>query len=199
MKTIVGLTGGYCSGKNEAAVTFAKEGFHLIDVDVLGHQALTLCAERLSKAFGRGILSPDGSVNRRALADIVFSSAEKLQHHESIVHPVMLELLDKEIALHEKICINAALLYRFPQTAVCDLIIEVRAPFFTRIRRGWLRDHLGVVDILKRMGNQRYLWALRPAKSPRIVQVDNDGDLAALDKAIRAALASIPSLRNAGR
>jgi dephospho-CoA kinase len=192
MKMVVGLTGGYCSGKNEAAVTFSKAGFHLIDVDILGHKALALCTQRLSAVFGKDILGADGLVQRKALADIVFSSPEKLQIHESIVHPVMLDLLDKEIAEHEKICINAALLYRFPQTALCDLIIEVRAPFFTRIRRGQSRDRLGVVDILKRMANQQYLWALRPTENPRVVYVDNDGDLEALEKAILAALATIP-------
>ena len=192
MKMVVGLTGGYCSGKNEAAVTFAKAGFHLIDVDIVGHRALALCAERLSAIFGKEILGADGSVQRRALADIVFSSPEKMQIHEAIVHPVMLSLLDNEIAEYEKICINAALLYRFPQTAICDLIIEVRAPFFTRIRRGQSRDKLSVMDILRRMANQQYLWALRPPENPRVVFVDNDGDLEALEKAILAAIASIP-------
>ena len=191
MKTIVGLTGGYCSGKNEAAVTFAHEGFVLIDVDILGHQALAACSEKLAQAFGPGILTPEGEVNRRTLGDIVFSNLEKLQLHESIVHPVMLGLLDEEITAHDKICIHAALLYRFPQTNLCNLIIEMRAPLWLRIKRGMSRDNLGVIDILRRISKQRYLWKLRPKTMPPVVFIDNDGNLEALEAEVRK---TIPSL-----
>ena len=190
MKRVVGLTGGYCSGKNEAAITFAKEGFSLIDVDILGHQALAICAEKLAYAFGPGILSPDGSVNRRAMGEIVFSSAEKLQLHESIVHPVMLGLLDKAIEADKDVCIHAALLYRFPQTKLCDFIVEMRAPLWVRIRRGMSRDGLGVADILRRISKQRYLWKLRPKDKPPVVFIDNSGDLDALEASVRSALDS---------
>ena len=190
MKTIVGLTGGYCSGKNEAAVTFAHEGFSLIDVDALGHKALAACAGRLAAVFGPAILMPDGSVNRRALGDIVFSNREKLQLHEAIVHPVMLSFLDEEIAAHEKACIHAALLYRFPQTKLCDLIVEMRAPLPLRIRRGMARDGLGVADILKRISKQRYLWKLRPRDRPEVVFIDNDGNLDSLEAQVRKIIAT---------
>ncbi|HEY9055000.1 MAG TPA: dephospho-CoA kinase [Rectinemataceae bacterium] len=190
MKRIVGLTGGYCSGKNEAAVTFAEEGFTLIDVDLLGHKALGTCSEKLASAFGQGILFPDGSVNRRALGEIVFSSAEKLQLHESIVHPVMLGFLDEAIETGRDVCIHAALLYRFPQTRLCDFIVEMRAPLWVRIRRGMARDKLGVADILRRISKQRYLWKLRPKEKPPVVFVDNSGNLAALEASVRSALAA---------
>lgn len=194
MKLIVGLTGGYCSGKNEAAVSFAREGFSLIDVDQLGHKALGLCKDDLVKAFGPEILSPDGSVNRRALGGIVFSSREKLQLHESIVHPAMLRLLDEEMDAHEKACVHAALLYRFPQTKRCSFVVEMRAPLWLRVKRGMARDGLGVVDILKRISKQRYLWELRPKESPPVVFIDNTGDLEALEKAVLAAIdAHLPS------
>ncbi len=199
MKTIVGLTGGYCSGKNEAAQTMAQEGFHLIDVDLLGHKALESSTKELEKAFGKVILDPDGRINRRALGDIVFSSAEKLQLHESIVHPTMLSLLNQEIEAYEKVCINAALLYRFPQALDCDLIIEMRAPFFTRVKRGQNRDRLSVRDILKRISNQHYLWDMRPSGGPEIVYIDNDGDLAALGSAIKAVLDRLSARRAASR
>jgi dephospho-CoA kinase len=194
MKTIVGLTGGYCSGKNEAAVTFAHEGFTLIDVDLLGHRALAACAGVLAETFGPDILQADGTVNRRALGAIVFSDHEKLKLHESIVHPAMLKFLDEEIAAHEKVCIHAALLYRFPQKNVCDLIVEMRAPLALRIQRGMTRDGLSEAEIRKRITNQRYLWRLRPKKNPPVVLVDNDGNLEALEAQVRRIIATrLPS------
>ncbi|MCX7028445.1 MAG: dephospho-CoA kinase [Spirochaetes bacterium] len=194
MMTIVGLTGGYCSGKNEAAVTFAHEGFTLIDVDALGHKALAACAEKLARTFGPGILQPDGKVNRKALGEIVFSNREKLQLHESIVHPVMLRFLDEEIQAHERICIHAALLYRFPQTNLCDLIVEMKASIWLRIKRGMARDGLGIADILRRISKQRYLWKLRPKEKPPVVIIENDGNLQALEAQVKMIIASrLPS------
>jgi hypothetical protein len=64
----------------------------------------------------------------------------------------------------------------------------MRAPFFIRVKRGQLRDGLGVRDILRRISNQQYLWDMRPTEGPEIVYIDNDGDLAALDLAIKAVL-----------
>jgi len=197
MKTIIGLTGSYCSGKNQAAAIMASDGFEVIDVDTLGHRALERSTEKLVSTFGRAILKPDGSIDRKKLGSILFSSAEKLHVHESIVHPIMLELLDDELAKSNRICINAALLYRFPQAKECDLIIELKAPFWERVRRGKSRDHLAAMDVVKRIISQRYLWKLRPYPRPPVVFIHNSGDLDKLRVHVEAALARA-SLRGVG-
>ena len=79
MATIIGLTGGYCAGKNEAALCIEESGFRVIDVDKLGHKALELKTEALVRAFGRGILNPRGEIDRRALGAIVFADPETLR------------------------------------------------------------------------------------------------------------------------
>jgi dephospho-CoA kinase len=84
MATIIGLTGGYCAGKNEAALCIEESGFRVIDVDKLGHKALELKTEALVRAFGRGILNPRGEIDRRALGAIVFADPETLRRHEFI-------------------------------------------------------------------------------------------------------------------
>lgn len=188
MKEIIGLTGGYCSGKNQAAAILKAKGYHIIDVDGLGHEALETCTESLVKAFGDGILNENGAIDRKALGKIVFSNPERLRLHESIVHPVMLGLLDKELAAREKACINAALLYRFPQAKQCDFILEIRAPLAARIRRGKRRDGLSAIDIMKRLWSQRYLWKLRPQNRPPVFFVDNRGDITDLRNRLEAAL-----------
>jgi len=190
MKTIIGLTGGYCTGKNEAASSLETMGFSIIDVDKLGHVALERSAAKLAEVFGPSILKADGSVDRRALGAMVFSSPARLALHESIVHPPMLELLDQAIAAGDRVCINAALLYRFPQKERCTLILEVRAPLCERIRRGRERDGLGVRDILTRIASQRYLWRMRPEVHPPVLFLDNGGDLDALKRDIGRILAS---------
>ena len=192
MKTIIGLTGGYCSGKSQAADILEKLGFRNVDADRLAHRALGLCAGKLAEAFGPGILAADGSIDRRALGAIVFADPERLRLHESIVHPVILELMDKEIAAADRVCINAPLLYRTGYPSRCDLIIEVRAPLWLRVARGRKRDKLGVVHILRRIASQRSMWKLRPrGGKPPVVLIDNAGGLEALKSSIEEAVASI--------
>ena len=192
MKTIIGLTGGYCSGKSRAADILERLGFRNVDADKLAHRALALCAGKLAETFGPVILAADGSVDRRALGALVFADPERLRLHESIVHPVILALMDEEIAAAEKVCVNAPLLYRTDYPSRCDLVIEVRAPLWLRVARGRKRDALGVVQILRRIASQRSMWKLRPrGGKPPVVFVDNSGNLEALEAAIRKAVASI--------
>jgi dephospho-CoA kinase len=192
MKTIIGLTGGYCSGKSQAAVVLEKLGFRNVDADRLAHRALGLCAGKLAEAFGPEILAADGSVDRRALGALVFADPERLRLHESIVHPVILALMDAEIAIADRVCINAPLLYRTDYPSRCDIIIEVRAPLLLRVARGRKRDGLGVVHILRRIASQRSMWKLRPrGGKPPVVFIDNTGNLEALEAAIKKAVVSI--------
>ena len=192
MKTIIGLTGGYCSGKSRAADILERLGFRNVDADRLAHRALALCAGKLGEAFGPGIIAADGSIDRRALGALVFADPERLRLHESIVHPVILALMDEEIAAADRVCINAPLLYRTDYPARCDLIIEVRAPLWLRVARGRKRDGLGVVHILRRIASQRSMWKLRPrGGKPPVVLIDNAGSVEALQSAIAKAVASI--------
>ncbi len=193
MATIVGLTGGYCAGKNEAARCMEEEGFRVIDVDKLGHKALELKAEALVQAFGRGILDARGGIDRKALGAIVFADPETLRRHEGIVHPAMLGLLDEELRISPKSCINAALLYRFPQLGRCELVLEIKAPLLVRFLRARQRDGLGLIDFLRRIASQRQLWKLRPRGGPSVVFISNAKDRRALKTAISKALAGLGS------
>jgi dephospho-CoA kinase len=192
MKTMIGLTGGYCSGKSQAAAILESMGFVNVDADRLAHRALELCSEKLVAVFGKGILASGGSIDRKALGRIVFSDPERLSLHESIVHPVILDLMEGEIASSDRVCVNAPLLYRTDFARRCDLIIEIHAPLWLRIKRGRERDGLGTIDILRRIASQRSLWKLRPAGKPPVVLVENSGGLEALRKAIAAALCEKP-------
>ncbi|MDX9784033.1 MAG: dephospho-CoA kinase [Spirochaetia bacterium] len=189
MGTIIGLTGGYCAGKNEAALCIQELGFRVIDVDTLGHRALEAKTDALVQAFGSGILNSQGGIDRKALGAIVFADPETLGRHEAIVHPAMLELLDEELMLSPKPCINAALLYRFPQLSRCDLVIEIQAPLLVRYRRARSRDGLSLPAFLKRIARQRPLWKLRPLGKPPVVFIQNTKDRLALKLAITETLA----------
>lgn len=86
----VGLTGGIGSGKSEVARLLAGHGAFVIDADSLAREAVAPGTEGLAAVateFGAEILSPDGSLDRSKLAQIVFADADRLAALNAIVHP----------------------------------------------------------------------------------------------------------------
>jgi len=88
----VGLTGGIGSGKSTVAAMFRALGVPVLDLDAVGHRLAEPGQEghaALVHAFGRGILSADGTMDRGRLADMCFASEEATQRLNSIMHPLI--------------------------------------------------------------------------------------------------------------
>jgi dephospho-CoA kinase len=193
---IIGLTGGYCAGKNEVAGILADYGWEVVDVDKLGHAALLQVSDQLIEIFGESIRKDDGSIDRKTLGTIVFSDKNRLGALETTVHPAMLSMLDGEIEKARnngrgEFCINAALLYRFPQINLCDAVIEVRASLYQRVLRAQRRDRLSIHGALERIMDQKYLWDLRPKEGVPIYMLWNSGSNAELKISTEALLNKI--------
>lgn len=94
----VGLTGGIASGKSTVGEMFARLGVRLIAADQIAHELMQpgeAVYQEVVRAFGQGILSPDGSVNRSRLAQAAFGTAEqptpsRVQELNRIVHPAVI-------------------------------------------------------------------------------------------------------------
>ncbi|MGA9492747.1 MAG: dephospho-CoA kinase [Mycobacterium sp.] len=88
----IGLSGGIGAGKSTVSSTFSELGGIVVDGDVISREVVEPGTEGLAKlveAFGEEILSPDGALNRPALAAIAFSDDEKRQTLNGIVHPLV--------------------------------------------------------------------------------------------------------------
>ena len=211
---LLGLAGGYCAGKSTAAELLEARGWTCVDADALGHEALRLpeVVDAVVARFGPGVRGPDGRLDRRALAAIVFSDPTALADQEAIVHPVAIRLVDEAVAAAEAaaeaagrralVCVNAALLHRAGGLASrCDAILEVRAPLWLRLLRGVRRDRSGLPAALRRVYRQRgFRRALREAASGRpIIRIDNlrgrDSLEAEIDSALRGLLGRDEDLR----
>ena len=95
---IAGLTGGLASGKSFVAAALADLGAHIVEADHLGHEVLAQSGSAYAavvEAFGSGILTPSGEINRSALAAIVFRDADALARLNAIVHPAVQDLAEK--------------------------------------------------------------------------------------------------------
>ncbi|MDD5929821.1 MAG: dephospho-CoA kinase [Spirochaetales bacterium] len=164
-KSIVAVTGPMAAGKNYICEKLKEEGWAAIDADLLVHEAIELAKDRILETFepyakeeNLQIQREDGSINRKALGQLLFSNPEFLKKQESIVYPIITEKIEAFISSHHKTIINATVLYKTPELlARCEKIIFVAAPFFTRLRRARHRDHLPVTQILRRFHAQRNL------------------------------------------
>jgi len=170
----LGLTGGYCAGKSSASAALRNAGWTVVDVDAMGHEALARSAAAVAALLGPGALRADGTPDRRAIGALVFADSILLARYEAIIHPVMNALVDTAVAAAgNRVCVDAALLYRLPVASRCDTIIEVRAPLLARIARGRARDRLGIRSILTRIARQKPLWEAGRAYAGTTVVIRN--------------------------
>jgi dephospho-CoA kinase len=86
----VGLTGGIACGKSHVARRLAGHGFQVLDLDAVAHELTApggAAYDDVVAEFGRGILAPDGRIDRRRLAGRVFADAAALARLNALVHP----------------------------------------------------------------------------------------------------------------
>ena len=130
----VGLTGGIGSGKSTVAQMFQRLGVHLIDADQLGREAVEPgqpALAEIAETFGADVLHEDGTVNRAALAGIVFKDSEALARLNSIVHPRIWEEEERLLAGYETqdpegiVILDAAVLIEAGFADRMDIIVVV--------------------------------------------------------------------------
>jgi len=139
----VGLTGGIASGKSVAAEELRRLGCTVIDYDQLARQAITPGSPGESDvviAFGPDITGPEGSVDRVALARLIYANPSARRRLESIIHP----LVFSAAALEEAAAVAAGqstvvheipLLAEVGDPADFDTVIVVDAPAEVRLKR----------------------------------------------------------------
>jgi dephospho-CoA kinase len=98
----VGLTGGIASGKTTVARLFAALGVPVIDADELSREVTargTALLARIAERFGAQLIRPDGSLNRRALREVVFADPQARADLEALTHPAIFEAVEQRSAL----------------------------------------------------------------------------------------------------
>lgn len=101
---VLGLTGPTGAGKSLVASHLKTLGFEVIDADQIARAAVAPgeCLDELAAAFGKQILLPDGSLNRKKLASIVFSDKNQLKRLNLITHPHIIMEIRRLLAELEK-------------------------------------------------------------------------------------------------
>jgi len=180
---VLGLAGGYCSGKDVVAAALAERGWRVIDVDRVGHRVLREpeVRARVFARFGTAVRGGDGEVDRAALGRRVFRDRRELAALEGIVHPVMVQRVREELAGGPgPAVLNAAVLFRMGLDRLCSAVLCVRAPLWARLARARRRDGLPLAQGLRRIASQRGICPQLRASSVDTYYVDNNRGLDAL-------------------
>ena len=148
---VLGLTGGIGSGKTMVGTMFTELGAELIDADQLAREVVEPgqpALEEIVTSFGRDILRPDGRLDRRKLAGIVFADASARARLNAMTHPRIRERMDAAIAARRDragvLIVDIPLLFENARTGVVEKVIVVwvdpRTQFRRLIERGGLTE-----------------------------------------------------------
>jgi len=193
---IYGLTGGIGSGKSAAAAYFEDCGIPVVSADELSRVVVNPGSEGLSAvvaAFGEGVLSPQGELDRRKLGAVVFKDPTARVRLEGILHPRIRDCFQDVLAALEATG-NTIVVYEVPLLFENNLekqmkaVILVSAPEDQRVARVMARDKLSTEDVRARMAAQMDDQSRR-ARATHVLE--NDGDLEHLYAQVDALLAKL--------
>jgi dephospho-CoA kinase len=145
---VVGLVGGIGAGKSAVAKVFAELGYLVLDADADARAVLTRpeVIARLVEWWGPRVLAADGTIDRKAVGDIVFADPAERRRLEEVVHPLVKADRTQAIRrahaqLRSGVIIDAPLLFEAGSDADCDFVLFVDAPGPAREARvkarGW--------------------------------------------------------------
>ena len=174
---VIALTGGIGAGKSTVAQFFSELGATVVDADHLARVAIERGSEGFDEVvarFGQSILS-NGDINRKALAEIVFSDPDSKRDLEAIIHPRVQKLFAQAVIDNEtagNLIYEIPLLVETDAAEKFDFIVTVEADEELRIERLLARG-MFISDIKARLANQAPSQARINIADAVIV---NDGD-----------------------
>lgn len=176
---VIGLTGNIGCGKSAVAGMLRRLGAEFVDADLVVHELLgagTAVTGAVAHRFGAGILKEDRSVDRQALARIVFADPRALRDLEKITHPAVRREIDARLARSRSdvLVIEAIKLLEGGLYLRCDEVWVVTCDEEQQIERLVGSRHMLRGDVLRRIRAQ-------PPQAEKVaradVVIDNSGTL----------------------
>ena len=187
MAFVVGITGGIGSGKSAVTQRFETLGITVVDADIAariivepGGSALAAIAEH----FGADILQQNGTLDRAALRQRVFSNDSERLWLERLTHPLIGQQIKHQLqaATSAYSILSSPLLLETQQKDLVDCVVVVDVPEETQLQRATSRDANSEQQI-------RRIMAAQMQRSQRLeradIVIDNSGALEDLDEAVK--------------
>lgn len=161
---VVGITGGIATGKSTVAAMFAEKGAARIDADELARAAVEPCQPAYHDVvarFGKGIVRPDGTLDRQALGAIVFRDPAARHDLEAIIHPHVTRAIQARLAelRHSPnpppvVVVEIPLLFEAGLEYLVDKTITVTSEQRTQLQRLTTRTGLAPEEAMLRITAQ---------------------------------------------
>jgi dephospho-CoA kinase len=193
---VIGLTGGIASGKSTVARLLAERGAAIVDADQVARQVVEpgqpALAEIIAR-FGTGVLTTDGTLDRKRLGAIAFSDPAARADLNRITHPRITAASASAIASWADagagvVFYEAALLVENESHRTLPALIVVSASPEVQLARVMARDGLSREDAEKRLASQ---LPLADKRAVATWVIENDGDEAALAKEVDRVVAQL--------
>lgn len=160
---VIGLTGPTGAGKGAVATIFEGYGIPVINADRVYHELITppsSCLQELVEIFGKEILLPDGSLNRRALASIVFSDPAARETLNTVTHRYVMEEIKTRMEHLRRegvpvAALDAPQLFEAGAHKACGAVVSVLAERQTRLERIVARDSITPEAAMRRILAQK--------------------------------------------
>ena len=160
--TVVGLTGQTGAGKSTISKIFSDNGYLIIGADQVARKVVekgSNCLFEIEDIFGRGVINEDGTLDRKALGNIVFTDKTKLETLNTIIHPyitkeILRMIKDNAASGVKLILLDAPTLFESHADDFCEIIISVLAKAEIREKRIIVRDGITSEQARQRMGSQ---------------------------------------------
>jgi dephospho-CoA kinase len=167
------LTGNIGSGKTIVSKVFETLGVPVFNADEEAKKLYSYpeFLKKVALLFGDDIIKSDSSLNREALASIVFSDKKKLEQLNSMVHPEVINQFVKWMnqQTHSYVIMESAIIFEAGLQDHFDKIILVAAPEKLRVERVMTRDGISKEKVLQRMKNQ-FSEELKRCKSFYVIE-----------------------------
>jgi len=158
---VLGVAGPLASGKSTVLKMLEELGAATLRADDVSRELLQPgqpILERVRAAFGEEYFTPEGKLQRKKLAELIFANSEARQRLNQIMHPPMVARL-REIADEYRrsdapppvVAIEAAILHQMGLDQIVDKVLLVTASQETRIRRLYQRDGISEEEAQKRV------------------------------------------------
>jgi dephospho-CoA kinase len=184
---LVGLTGGIGSGKSTVAEMLVARGAILVDADKIAREVVAPggpAYQPVIDRFGSAVLAADGTLDRPALADIVFRDAGARKDLEAITHPAVGQIMAERIAERagtpDIVVLDIPLLAEKGRMGVAHVIV-VDCPEDIAVQR--LVAYRGFDESDARRRVEAQLTREQRGALADVV-VDNSGDRALLESAV---------------
>jgi dephospho-CoA kinase len=203
---LVGLTGGIGAGKSTVSALLAEYGAVIVDADQIARDLQvpgSPVLDRMAERFGAHIIGDDGSLDRAAVAGIVFGDSDEaksaLADLNGIVHPAMQAEIERQIAAHadtdQVVVLDFPLLGENPRDDIAATIV-VDVPVDVAVERLVASRGMDEHDARKRVASQIGREE-RLARATHVV--DNSGDLDQLRDEVGRLWSRLSELRDSVR